>query len=193
MSIQLLDGKGRGYSVGIDAENRMLVRSASKPESSFTALVSGKTFFFPTNFQTFELESESEEAGLLYIQYTGTNRFIIENIRLSVDLSSQIRIYRSPDSMTNVTSGSPVNTNLTSGNVFSGTFSIGGSNSVLSGGSLAQQILIGTGSNSVMDFHGSLILGQNDTIAVTIQSDVGSGVSILAGASVTGYEAEAIE
>jgi len=118
MSLQISDGKGRGYRAEVNAENKLQTVSISKTNDFHINDVHGKYWSCPFGPQ----DPTGANDYVFYIKNTGDKDLGITDIRVScTGAASQIQINSVTGTAASGSTVTPVNRNLGSSQVISGT------------------------------------------------------------------------
>ena len=161
------DGRGKGYTAQVTAENRLAV--ASLQENSTTHYAhSGQVFTFPTELITYTTTDAWQ--AVCYIQNTSSDKNLyINSFRFGSSNAANWRVKKNATTGTIFTSGTakePVVTKFDSGNSFTGVFKYGANGQTITDG-----IALGITSPSpgvFMELDGMFIVTPNTTISVEI-------------------------
>ena len=179
MSIQIQDGKGRGFSAGVTPDNQLTVQSENHPHQHHESAVNGQVYqasYIMTGL------SASATTNVLHIKNNSSVRSLcVTFIRLSNILAGTL-----PAAAANFeigfgqtyTSGgtlvTPVQVNRGSGNVADAT--VYGNNPTLGGTfeRLDYHTIKASGDDHVYNKEGSVILSQNKTMTIRVNTDTGN-------------------
>lgn len=168
----LKDGKGRGYTAGINIHNRLLVDAVTRQEISFVSQEHGSAF---AAYGKRDFVAADTDEAIFSMVYTGDTRLVIDRIIFSTNSAmATIEMYAEHTRTSGGTLRTPVNLNRSDGRTSETTVYIGISGS---GGELTldyeddNEILdLKLTSNGLPtythDFHNSLVLGKNDNVAI---------------------------
>ncbi len=163
------DGKGRGFQASVDSFNRLSTRAQTQSDLQESSTVDEKAYAFCTNF--IPIAITGTEVAVLFIKHTGDKDFRINNIDVSNNTGCQWRVYRNPTDIAIGTPSTGVNLNFGSTKTFDGETILGTNAAVMtgiSGGARVKQGWNGEGQARLDEF-GSINLGQNESIGITVQ------------------------
>lgn len=169
------DGQGSGIIAGV-SENFELKTSATTRDASHEASHYGNDYRIATNFVA--LLTASGEVGCIYLKYTGSSTLHIHNIRLSSNVETKWRLYTGVTSTTMSVAVTPVNSNSKFNRSLLATVykPADSSTLVVAGGSIVDQLIQQAGVQTISP-NGSLLLGQNNVIALTAQLSANGTIS----------------
>lgn len=183
--MRIEDGKGTGYLAQVSSSNRLLTSSATYTEVHNNAHLHGEVYYFSTG-AFISLTTTGAPSGVFYLKNTSTTKsLIIDQIRTCGNQIQKVVIYSNPTGGTLISTanaGSAANSNLTSSNSAEATVYYGADALTVTGGTHLAQHINNIG-HSTMDMQGTLILGRNDSIAITFE--VASAASVCV--TVLGY------
>lgn len=173
MSDMILDGTGKGYRLAIDKNNRAQTLSVSKTEMTDISTREGEAYIFASGPFT-SITTTGVEHGFMYIKNTSTTKELhIDNIRTCGETIQKWRLYKGVTAGTLVsgaTDGISNNINLTKANQAEVTVYIGSDGSTITDGTMIEHWINDVG-HSNEEFDGALVLGTNDTLALSLETD----------------------
>lgn len=184
MGFQILDGTGSGYSVKVDSNNEMLVKSNSSSLQHIVSLRDGESYQVVGDFASVNNSTHT----VLHLKNTSSTKYVvITYIRAqTVDLAGgtaapNAGLYWQLGTGTTVSSGGtaviPVNVNFTSGNVANATCT---DNNPTMAGTFTEidRYYIQSESDTVTyNKEGSIVLGKDDTLELRVTADSTSGTA----------------
>lgn len=169
----IVDGAGTGKRVKVDVNNRLEAKSITKAEMVDVSERDGEAYIFASGPFT-NITTLATEHGFLYIKNTSqTKELHIKNIRTCGETIQKWRLYKEVDGGTLVTdadAGIVNNINFTKSNLASATVYRGSDGSTVSGGTMIEHWINDVG-HSTEDFDGGLVLGVNDTLTLSLETD----------------------
>ena len=164
MSIQLLDGKGAGNLVEIDAANRVQVLSLAKNPVAYHSLKDASAAYWNSTY------SATGGQEVIYIQNTEARKLHIEKMVISSSVASLWTLFKvTSTTAAGGTAITPVSPNL-SGSTPGQENSFG--NASVTGSLSGDTLLVGSIATALedaqYDFGGAIILSDNDAIALTL-------------------------
>lgn len=178
MSEIIEDGKGRGYSAGVDSLNRLAVYGVSETNEVFAAFEGD---YYNVNTGTINVTS-GNASGLLYIKNTGSSKIIITSLFYILGNSTGgsgdvvVDVYRNPTGGTLISGGttvSEINRDFNSNNTMSATILKGAEGSTLTGGDVIISSIL-TGNGRVAIPTGALILSNGNSLAIKLTPQSGN-------------------
>ena len=170
MSIIIEDGKGSGRSAGVDIHNHLQTAAVTRTEMSRASQEDGEAFIFATGAFT-AYTSAAGEGAVLYIKNTSTTRLLhIHSLRTCATQQAKWIMYKGTtggDIVTTATAGTKENINLTSSATAEATVYRGADNDTQTGGTFLSQWINNAG-HSLEEYQGAVILGQSDTLCLTV-------------------------
>lgn len=166
------DGTGTGKRVGVNDDNRLRAESIAISRQAFIAQKRSDAYLFCTNGFV-SITTTGTEHGIFYIKYTGEYEFHIDSIRTCGTVGNRWLLYKNPTTGTLIsgaTNGNVINTNLQSNNEFEGLAYKGGDGSTITDGTVMENWINNTGHSTEL-FDGTIILGKNDSVAVSTVLD----------------------
>lgn len=185
METFIKDGTGRGYSVGVNDDNRLLSSSVSVKELSYESERHGDAFVLNTGF--ISLTQTAAFSGIMLFQNQSTENqdLFIEKLRvcggLSASATMQVLLKANPTGgtlLSDQTPGISNNLNLRSSNSFPGIVYIGGDNKTVTGGSQLSNFQGHAPGHSIQEYDGAMILGKNDIVSIEIKPSLAMDVCI---------------
>jgi hypothetical protein len=109
MGMQIESGTGKGYTAGVDNQNRILSFTTSESLDHHINVASGKVWSIPWE----NIANTGADDYIIYIKNTGSKDLYFEDIRISCSAATQIEIHHvtgtAGGSLSNIT---PVSRNL---------------------------------------------------------------------------------
>lgn len=183
--MKIEDGKGTGRLAQVDTNNRMLTQAAASTELHENSKTDAEVYMFSTGaFIT--ISTTATETGILYIKNTNTTKdLFIHSIRTCGEVGQKVTLYKNPTGgtlVTDQTAAQTTNLNFKSSNIASADVYKGADTKTVSGGTWVGQHINGVG-HSTIDAGDAIILGRNDSLAVTFEVDSAGEVC----AAIVGY------
>jgi hypothetical protein len=178
------DGKGKGVSAGVNAENRLMTQTLTESQTTHHAH-EGNVFSFPTGL--IDYTTTASYNGLLYVKNTSPDKnFYVDTIRLTASVPCRFRVRKNPTLGTLITGGTlsePVVSRFDSGNSFSGDFKYGADAQTVTDGTIFAEVY---GAGALAEMHGILILTPNTTFSIEVQPSA----TAIVGCVMIGYQSE---
>lgn len=169
--MKIQDGKGTGRQAFVDSKNRLEVHSTVQTEAASVSLDDGLTFIF-SHGDYVSMTTLNTETGILHIKNTSTAKVLkIHSIRTCGDVINKWKLYKNSTGgtlITDATAGSSQNLNLVSQNSADAIVYKGADAKTVSGGTMLSHLINGIGHSDEV-FDGTLILGTNDSIQLTVE------------------------
>lgn len=163
-----------GTPVDVTVKNELRTRAVTSG-SALSASIDGDAFIFPSNFIT--LTAGAGEEAVIFIQNKSQTKIFQIGVIFVVttDAAAKLRTYLNVTTDNAVTTGSPTNINATSTKLFDGVFRFldGTDTAGIIGGALGSQSF----NPLIFDTGGTVLLGFNDSLTVTVDSSAGADVS----------------
>lgn len=176
--MKIKDGTGSGNEAKVDSDNRMHVYAVNETDLADTSREQGLAFVI-SHGDYITISSTGTETGILHIKNTSTTKsFEIHSIRTCGNQIQKWKLYKNSTGGTlisNQTAGSVNNLNVSSANVADMTVYKGANGVTLSGGTMIGHHINDVGHGEDL-FQGSLILGTNDSIELTVELAVAGDV-----------------
>jgi len=181
----IVDGTGSGRQAKVDGSNRLYTHAISVPES-VQALEDGGSFNFNTDNITL---TSAADTPLLYLKYTGTNRFLISRLVVSTKATTggsaadkpEIRIIRNPTAGTTISNANPAtikgNKNFSSSLSFDGLVYVGATGETITDGTDALLIYGSDAGGTLTSVE--ISLGKGDSIALSYKPSAGNTSQVL--------------
>ncbi len=168
----LEDGKGTGVKAQVDSQNSLRTKAITNCDCKDNSLNQAQSYEFATG--AFIAPTTTAEHAILYIKNTsGTKRLHIHVIRTCGTATQQWLLYKNDTGGTIISdanAGVEVNHNFSSSNVAEAdVWAASAAGKSRSGGSIMSQHINEEG-HSEVEFEGALILGQNDSLTLTVQN-----------------------
>ena len=157
MGIQIEDGKGQGYQVGVTNENKLLVQSTSSAEIRASNL-KGDAYSL-----SFTVTPTGAGDCFCYIKNTSSDDLNINSMVIAA-ASAEVVQLKLGDNGTPAggTTATPVSRNTNYNKTATGTFQTGADITGLSGGSVFDQYyVVGTAKSEKYNWQSNIIMGQN--------------------------------
>jgi len=165
------DGKGRGYKAEVSKNNRLLTRASNTIQMATISEEEGEAYIFASG-DFVNITTTDTETGMFHIKNTSSTKHLhIYSIRSCADQINLWKLYKNSTGgtlLSNQTEGSKNNLSLISNNVPDTTVYKGSDSVTLSGGTMLEHWINDVG-HSTEVFEGSLILGKNDSIELTVE------------------------
>ena len=182
MSTILSDGSGGGNKGKIDKYNRAATISTIQSNLQFNSALSSlaECYIFSTN-GFISITTTDTETGIFYVKNTSLSRDLyLSTIRTCGTQVQKVTMYKNPTGgtlVTDETAGQATNLNFKSNNTAQASVFKGANGKTVSGGThLGQHINnIGHSTESTQD---ALILGRNDSFAITFELAVAGTVCV---------------
>ncbi len=163
MSIQILDGRGRGFLAEVDSEGHLIVDAIQLSELAHTSVAHGLAF----SWAAATYDYDASDTILLVKNTSSTRKLLIEQIIISSDTATEVAIHVPTSEVT------PSGTTITGRNMNLGSNNVAEATAVRDETNNSQGNLFWTGFISAneahhVDFQGALILGTNDSIGVDL-------------------------
>lgn len=170
MSEILEDGTGSGNKVKI-RKNRLFTSSEVAPEMAVRSESDGDAYVFASG-DFISITTTDTETGILHVKNTSaTKNLHIYSIRSCADVINKWKVYKNSTGGTLITdanAGSQNNLNITSNNEPESDCYKGADSKTVSGGTMLEHWINGVG-HSTEVFDGSMILGRNDSVQLTVE------------------------
>ena len=183
--MKVIDGEGSSRAAGVTTDHRLKTEAVEKTEIHYNSITDEEVYMFSTaGFVT--ISSTGTETGVFYLQNTSaTKNLILNNIRTCGNQIQKVLIYTNPTGGTLISTAnaaSSINFNLVSSNTSDSIQYYGANGHTVSGGTHATNHINNIG-HSTMDLSNAVVLGRNDSIAITFELAVAGDVCV----SVIGY------
>jgi len=166
MGLEIEDGKGRGISVGVNGDFRLLTTTVSRP---FEEYINENGDLYHV---LFDKDPDGNDDCIVYVKNESTMRMYIFGLMMYIGAACEVTwklgVEGTPAGGTDVT---PVSMNATSGKTADGTFQHGTDITGLSGGNDIH-IYIFTAAKASAGYRpeSTIILDKNDTFAVYVDT-----------------------
>jgi hypothetical protein len=186
MSI-LEDGVGTGNKAKVDSDNRLLTKSTMQSNLAFNSTDEDlqECYIFSTG-GFISITTTDTETGVFYVKNTSeTKKLILSTIRTCGNQVQKVVMYKNPTGgtlVTDQTAGQATNLNFTSANEAAASTYKGADGKTVTGGTHLGQHINNTG-HSTEKTQDALILGRNDSFAITFELAVAGTVCV----AVEGY------
>ena len=183
--MKIEDGRGTGKLAEVDTNNRMLTQAASSTELHENSRTDAEVYMFSTGaFIT--ISTTATETGIFYLKNTSTTKDLyIHSIRTCGEVAQKVTFYKNPTGgtlLTDQTAAQVTNLNFKSSNTASADVYKGADAKTVSGGTWLGQHINGVGHSNI-ETGDALILGRNDSLAITFEVDSAGEVCV----AVVGY------
>ena len=178
MGFRIEDGTGDGYEVKVTSAKKLSIDGTVQEKMATASEDDGDAYIFASgDFVT--ISSTGTETGFFYIKNTSATKHLhIHSVRTCGGNTNKWKLYKDVSTGTLIsdqTAGSKNNLNLTSANVPDATVYKGANGKTLTDGTMLEHWINSTG-HSTEFFQGALILGTNDTLALTVEVDASQEV-----------------
>lgn len=163
------DGKGRGFQASVDSKNRLTTRATNQSDLQASSSFDARAFSFSSDI--IPIGITGTEVAVIFIKHIGSDKFRINNISIHSNTGpAQWRLYRNPTNINIGTTSTAVNLNFGSTQAFDGETILGTSAAVMTGISAGARLgeLITFGGHGEMLPGGSITLGQNESVGITV-------------------------
>ena len=187
MGIMLLDGSGRGFTAKVDGENRLETHATVQTEENYVGVHKAQNYFVNTTDTAPLLTSANGNTyNLLFLRnLSATKLLLVEKVFYTTDVALGIVTLvknMTVGAITNANTHVPVNLNFSSGNAADvlchswdevGTAGVTG----LTAGTILNVYvpIIGI---MILPIASSIILGQNDSLTLRFQNDIGAATEM---------------
>lgn len=175
MGFEITDGKGKGFSAGVDLNNRLLVNSISETLFQYAAEI-GDAYFIGTPLVTLTNDSDS---AIFYLENNEDSPLILGNFFFIAEATTggspnifRSTWYKNPTSISSATSTTPLNQNFGSSSTLDATAQYGAQGSTVTGGSIVASLSFPIGQFNNID--ANLILEKGSSFAITITPPTGN-------------------
>ena len=169
----ILDGTGKGYRLEVDKFNRAKAAVVTKAEMVDVSERDGEAYIFASGPFT-NITTTGTEHGIMYIKNTSTTKELhVKNIRTCGETIQKWRLYKNVTTGTlisNATDGISNNINFTKANTAEANIYVGGDGVTVTDGTMIEHWINDVG-HSTEDFDGALVLGTNDSLTLTLETD----------------------
>jgi len=162
--MKIEDGKGKGYTVGVDDENRLLTNSVSVSKEHNINHSHGDAYNL-----LFQVAKVSGGNAQVYMKNTADDDITVEGVWLRNTTPNQYVDITLGDTGTAAggTTATPANLKANSGKSATGTFMYGNRITGLTQGTIVERFYLPSGNESnCYNFEQDLILGKNNTFAI---------------------------
>lgn len=191
MPTAIVDGTGEGNRVKVNEANRLLASTVSTSIISDASAEEGRAFVFASG-DFIAITTTATETGIFHLKNTSSTRNLyIDSIRTCGEAIQKWKLYKNSTGGTLITAETAADANnlkVSSRNTAEATVYKGADGSTLSGGTMMEHWINPIG-HSTERFSGSLILGKNDSIQLTLETDSAQDICC----RVIGYYLEAEE
>lgn len=174
MSMRIVDGTGRGYQAEVDIKNRLRTKAIVNCDCKDNSLLDAQSYEFATG--AFIAPTTTAEHAIIYLKNTSsTKRLHIHEIRNCGSVVQKWILYKNDTGGTIISdanAGTEINHNFSSSNVAEAdVWAASAAGKTRSGGSWMSQHISDVGHDTI-SFEGALILGQNNSLTLTVQNVV---------------------
>jgi len=167
------DGTGDGFDAKVNSANQLETFSVSRNEMTNVSISDGDTYLFASG-DFINITTTGTETGFLYVKNTSaTKNLHIQSIRSCGDTIQKWKVFTGVTTGTLVsaaTAGSSNNINQTSSNSADVTVYKGVDGSTRTNGTMIEHWINNVG-HSIEVFDGAMVLGRNDSITLTLETD----------------------
>ena len=190
MGFNIEDGTGKGNTVGVDATNRLLVRSINETIFQNSA-EAGEAYFAGSPVINY---GNANEVDVIYIKNDGDDPLILGNFLFMAETSNvtspsfyTLSWYKNPTGISNGTAFSPLNQNFGSSKTLEGVFEYGdGTTTTALTGPVAQ---LSFPVEVFQNFEANLVLEKGSSFAITITPPAtNTGMNFYFGTRLISYE-----
>jgi hypothetical protein len=174
MGLQIEDGKGRGYSVEVTSDNKLVVSARTMTRGAYVMRDNGQTY----SWQNLTYDYAAAETILL-VKNTSTMTLYIDRIRCSGDTATEVVIHSPVCDTPTGTAVTGVNLNRMSGNVAGAIAKANESTNSIANAITRQLVTANT--TILFEYEGMIALGQNNCIAVDFVANGGSAFVTIIG------------
>lgn len=171
MSEIIEDGTGQGHTLKVNKKNRATVSAENKPVMAIVSDEEGDAYVFASG-DFIAITTTDTEFGILHVKNTSTTKNLhIYSIRSCADVINKWKIYKNSTGGTLIsgaTAGSSNNLNIVSQNTADVNCYKGADGTTVSGGTMLEHWINDVG-HSTEVFDGSLILGRNDSVELSVE------------------------
>jgi hypothetical protein len=169
---QLEDGTGGGYRAAVDIDNRLLTKAITNCDCKDVSQTTAQSYEFATG--AFLAPTTTDEHAIFYLKNTSSTKHLhIHEIRTCGSVIQQWILYKNDTGGTIVSdanAGVEINHNFASSNTADAdVFAASAAGKTRSGGSWMSQHINDIGHSNI-EYEGALILGQNDSLTLTVQN-----------------------
>ena len=174
--MKIQDGKGTGYEVAVDTQNRMQTFSISEERIADVSSRTGNAFIVATDF--IALTTTASYSGLVYIKNTSDLRLFISQLRLCSTASGtvQAQLIANPTTGTLISDANladQLSANLGSSQVFDGlAYSASGDGKTVTDGTNFTQYINHSPGHSIQDYRGAIVIPKGSAIALQVKPSV---------------------
>lgn len=176
MGFEITDGTGKGNSVGVTSNNRILTSTIAESQFQYAA-EEGDAYFFGTPIIT---ASGTTETGLIIVTNNEDEPVIIGNFFFIAEEAAsgspsmfRANWYKNPTAINNGTSFSPLNQNFGSSKTLDVTAEYGSTSTTApTGGSLVATLSFPVGQFN--DFDANLILEKGSSVGISVTPPAGN-------------------
>jgi hypothetical protein len=172
------DGTGSGKQAKVDGSNRLVTLATTKAELEYISEEDGQAFVI-SHGDYITISTTGTETGILHVKNTSTNKnFHVSSIRTCGTQIQKWKLYKNSTGgtvLSDQTAGSSQNLNITSANTADLTVYKGADAKTVSGGTMMGHHINDIGHSEDL-FEGSLILGTNDSLELTVELASGGDI-----------------
>jgi len=175
MGFEITDGTGRGNSVGVTSNNRILTSTIAESQFQYAA-EEGDAYFFGTPIIT----ATTSETGLIIVTNNEDDPIIIGNFFFVAEATTggspdmfRVNWYKNPTAINNGTSFSPLNQNFGSSKTLDVTTEYGSTSTTApTGGSLVATLSFPIGQFN--DIEANLVLEKGSSVGISVTPPAGN-------------------
>lgn len=175
MGFEITDGKGKGFSAGVDENNRLLTNSISETVFQYSAEL-GDAYFIGTPLVTL---TNANTSALIYIENNEDEPLILGNFFFIAESTTggspsifRATWYKNPTAISSGTATTALNQNFGSSNELNATIQYGAQGANVSGGTIAASLSFPIGQFNQLD--ANLVLEKGSSFALAITPPAGN-------------------
>jgi len=172
-------GEGNRYKAEVKSNNKLATEAVVASRAAYQADVEGQSYLFSTG-GFISITTVDTETGIFYIKYNGEGHLHLTSIRTCGTASNLWKFYKNPTGGTLISAATAAesnNTKFDSSNTVDVNCYKGANGSTLTGGTVIENWINAMG-HSTEEFDGVLILGKNDSLALTCQVPSSASVCV---------------
>lgn len=176
MAFQIEDGTGSGMKVQVTDEHQLVAKAITEPRVAYVAINDEQSFVV-----TVEDAGPSAGEYTLYVKNTSEHPFVVDIIRTNnVDADVIWKLHKVTGTAGGASALTPVNTNLASGKTADLTArgGAGGVTGLTSSEVMYEWFGGGAYNSTKVVFDSTVVLGQDDAIALEFDAGTGGAVAI---------------
>ena len=186
MGLQIEDGKGRGFSGAVNADNQIITRATSVEQRLHSTVDS---HYFEATTGVVNL-GDAAELDILYIKYTGSKVLVIDRVfydtwatTSGVANTGILKYYHTITSVTGGSDATVTNTNFGSSNTVEATVT---KSTAFTGGTVWWTALLNAGASVALE-EGRIVLPPSASFGISVQAPT-SNTSMNVNLNVAMYE-----